>query len=752
MRKHDPLANARWRYIITYVLVSVLPLLLCAGIILIVNLQKSRTQLEQAMFDKLELVKTQLDLTFNKLESAGMHFTSSEVWAEDGHSGQDDSICAQLYAYSKTYSFVDDVVYLPVGKPYIYTPSQQVPYLEFCSQKAEQNFLDMSSFFMYMNTLDDSMLLPTHRFSQRYVDGDHVLFLQPVPHLGAVRKGAIAFFIPSQTIYAMFEVSFFDSAGYYYILDENMSIVYTNESGQEADALRVRMSHLHGTGLFHQQVDNRDYVLLRTVSDTSGAYYMAAVPADVFYAQVGDLLYNQVAALVGSLLLVAMFSILLALLFYRPLEKFLRNLSSQTNIAYHSHTQVLQNADSHVKWINADRAALSAQLNDHYPVLLRQLVSGLLYGQLNEFGATLLLEQLRLSWHGNRFVAMHVWLAECSEKLIPIEHWQIQHGKVYAIPNDQGNQIAMLAEVTPETGMEPEALRLNASQDCQQHLEQTGRPFILLGVGSLRTQFMELDASYLEAQSLGRDLHAIEHPTIGLYRPSASGILTDSFLPLAEKELLVQCIISGNAKSAGEAVNLLQENLRAFVGNRTLMRSVFFYLYDAMNTAASSLQLSVPRSGLNQGIASASLEEFMHALHSFLKEACAQTEKRRQHSASYTKHKILQYVHENFREHTLSMDELCERFDLSASYLARFFKQETGYSFLQYTGNLRMLYVKTQLAQTEKPIKDIVLEAGYLDAASFIRKFRQQEGMTPGEYRTHSFGEKKMDNTAKISV
>ena len=35
----------------------------------------------------------------------------------------------------------------------------------------------------------------------------------------------------------------------------------------------------------------------------------------------------------------------------------------------------------------------------------------------------------------------------------------------------------------------------------------------------------------------------------------------------------------------------------------------------------------------------------------------------------------------------------------------------------------------------DKPIKEIVAEAEYLDVASFVRKFRQMEGITPGEYR-----------------
>lgn len=737
MRKHDAIASARWRYIISYILVSVLPLLFCAGFILYGNYQINRSQLEDAMLDRLELVKTQLDLTFQKLESAGMYFASSGIWKDHESEEVDNPISKQLDAFREDLSFVEDAVYLPVGKPYIFTPRRRMPYTEFCDLKDEQFSLNLSSFFMHMNTLTDSMLLPTHRTTQRFVDGGRVLFLHPIPLLEASREGAIAFFIREHTIYAMFEESFFDTAGYYYILDQNMGVVYTNETGNMADAFRTRMSRLRGTGLFHQEVDAQDYVLMRTVSDTSGAYYMAAIPANVFYAQVGYLQGNQAMALLFSLLLVTVFSVALALFFYRPLEQFLRSLSAQTAVPISGHAQGLQQAGKHLLQISADRAALFTQLNDHHQVLLRQLVSGLLQGQLHESGVSHLLDQLQLAWQGNGFIALHAWIAERPESMLPLERWHIPQGDVYAIHAEQADQIALLADVNLTPGQGTEALRAHVAQACRQCLEQAGCRQIRLGVGSYKVQAMALSASHLEAQSLGRDLLEIESPPVALFRPSATGNLSNSFLPLAEKALLVQCLINGNTKAALETLDQLNNNLRAFSGNRTLMRSVFFYLYDAMVTAGNSLQLSVPRNALDQGLASVSLEDFTRALRGYIEAACAQVERRRQHSASYTQHRILQYVNEHFREHTLSMDELCDRFDLSASYLARFFKQETGYSFLQYTGQLRMDYVKVQLTQSQKPIKDIVLEAGYLDPASFIRKFRQQEGMTPGEYRAN---------------
>ncbi|MOA66840.1 HTH-type transcriptional regulator GadW [compost metagenome] len=45
---------------------------------------------------------------------------------------------------------------------------------------------------------------------------------------------------------------------------------------------------------------------------------------------------------------------------------------------------------------------------------------------------------------------------------------------------------------------------------------------------------------------------------------------------------------------------------------------------------------------------------------------------------------------------------------------------------------------KNLLAATQLPLKAIAEEVGYYNVSSFIRRFKQLSGQTPGEYRTQS--------------
>ena len=99
------------------------------------------------------------------------------------------------------------------------------------------------------------------------------------------------------------------------------------------------------------------------------------------------------------------------------------------------------------------------------------------------------------------------------------------------------------------------------------------------------------------------------------------------------------------------------------------------------------------------------------------------------------RHDIISYVQEHYRDKDLSLDLLSSLFSLSFSYIGRIFKDETNTTFKNYVTELRYAYVKEQLRNTDDAINDIIHNAGYSDAANYMRKFKQHEGITMGQYR-----------------
>lgn len=95
---------------------------------------------------------------------------------------------------------------------------------------------------------------------------------------------------------------------------------------------------------------------------------------------------------------------------------------------------------------------------------------------------------------------------------------------------------------------------------------------------------------------------------------------------------------------------------------------------------------------------------------------------------------VLHYIHSNM-EKNLSLEELSEVANLSPYYFAHRFKQQTGFSPMEYVINTRLNHAKVLLVRTNKSVAEISYEVGYSSSGSLINIFVKRIGMSPSQYR-----------------
>jgi AraC family transcriptional regulator, arabinose operon regulatory protein len=83
----------------------------------------------------------------------------------------------------------------------------------------------------------------------------------------------------------------------------------------------------------------------------------------------------------------------------------------------------------------------------------------------------------------------------------------------------------------------------------------------------------------------------------------------------------------------------------------------------------------------------------------------------------------------------VSLNELAQALNLSASRLRHLFKYETGVSPLQYLKLQRMQRAKELLEATFLNVKEVMLQVGVKDKSSFVRDFKKLYGLSPSRYR-----------------
>lgn len=92
------------------------------------------------------------------------------------------------------------------------------------------------------------------------------------------------------------------------------------------------------------------------------------------------------------------------------------------------------------------------------------------------------------------------------------------------------------------------------------------------------------------------------------------------------------------------------------------------------------------------------------------------------------------YINQHYSEE-ISLEILAKRLFVNPSYLSRTFKKNTGYTVVNYINLKRVTQARYYLSETDVPITQIAMLAGFNTISYFCVVFRRQVGCTPSVYR-----------------
>lgn len=95
---------------------------------------------------------------------------------------------------------------------------------------------------------------------------------------------------------------------------------------------------------------------------------------------------------------------------------------------------------------------------------------------------------------------------------------------------------------------------------------------------------------------------------------------------------------------------------------------------------------------------------------------------------------ILDELDQNFSLE-FSLESLSQKYHVSPSCLSHHFKEQVGLSPMQFITLRRLTHGQLLLSKTELSVQEIALRCGFNDVSNFIRRFRQQYGETPLQFR-----------------
>ena len=96
---------------------------------------------------------------------------------------------------------------------------------------------------------------------------------------------------------------------------------------------------------------------------------------------------------------------------------------------------------------------------------------------------------------------------------------------------------------------------------------------------------------------------------------------------------------------------------------------------------------------------------------------------------------IMEILQECYTSPDFSISVLADKFEVSIAYMSYLFKKKFDKNFSDYLWELRLAKAKDMLLNTSMPIDQISISVGYINVSSFRRKFKQEIGITPSQFR-----------------
>lgn len=100
--------------------------------------------------------------------------------------------------------------------------------------------------------------------------------------------------------------------------------------------------------------------------------------------------------------------------------------------------------------------------------------------------------------------------------------------------------------------------------------------------------------------------------------------------------------------------------------------------------------------------------------------------------------KVRSIIDSQYNNPMLDLNMISSQVNLSQSYISRMFKQKYDTSVAQYINYVRIEKAKALILCGNDSIKAIAIKVGFAGDAQFIRAFKRQEDVTPGNFRSNN--------------
>ena len=496
------------------------------------------------------------------------------------------------------------------------------------------------------------------------------------------------------------------------------------------------------------RLSGEKYLLSSAHSAVAGWDYTVLIPSRVIEAPMLRMRQLMILLLVAVSVIGSTAIYFLSNLHYKPLrrltEKALNSHDPHPGESRGGRTDEMRQVEAVLDALSQESRSSRLALEESRSVLLQQDLRRLLAG---EFTPGL---KADLSRHGlilSDTAQYRVAVVDCDKSQSPVLR---QEAEIFIASLSFGREDVVLCSSLPGEGLLAVLFPGAAENDgtegnlysLKNHLEDACGVPVSAGL-SLPCPADKIGTAYSQAIRALQFRLVRGSGCLVIYSHDLDAASSMQDYPTEQMEKLQWYLLQPDAENAGKILHRILEGLQQGPVSFNFARMVSFdvvnmtvrTLYDGQDGAGSP---AVNPEMLEQLISFDTVPELIDLLERFVEDTCASLQSMPPEPGFDRVQEMKSYIAENCFDELFSLQAMADHFSLTPSNLSHYFKNCTGQNVLEYVQNLRKKEACRLLAESEDPVQIVGEKVGMPNVSSFIRFFKQQTGITPGQYRKQS--------------
>ncbi len=750
MRFFNKISSTFLKYLISYILILLIPLILSVFI----NTKFLSILKNQAITDIINTsrkIENFFDIQYKQIQSTNYQMGLNPnfrpfVLSQNPYKAV--LLRNDLLKYKAVNNFIEDIIVYFEDENYIHTTTSSYTFKQFFN---EFNFInwDESSFYRYLNT--------NYNSQERYIEdvllknGDqerYVAYVFPIMNQNSNSHGKSIFLVRESqfTNYIGNELDAYHCNTIIY--DKDNKMIFLNEEKDYINSkdflsfLNIQEEHF----LKIIKLEETEYILNITNSQETRWKYVTLLPAAEISNKVKEVnVYINISLLfvfiIGGYVIYVLMRVN-----YKPIKQL--EMSAKRFLTSTSKNE-LETVSKAIENLSSKNTELTGKIKSNEAAAKYYLFHNLLKGKfLNEEDFIEKSKNSNISFIKQYFGVVIVYINQFAKIK---EFNKAKFIKKIEI------EVSNIIDVNIIEHFEPEKIILIVSSDTEDS-EMVNEFYkklydyfskneikITIGVGNLYTDILKLQRSYREA-STALDYRFVNgNDKVILFKEIIDAQSSIDVILYKEVEKLKLSIAQMESRQIDNLMNSIIRKIKENNISLYMARGICFDIINSIAITIEELNKSReveckyhPNTDVFGLMKSETVEELFYLLKGICNEVIESINKAKYKHDNILSENILAYIMDNYSNCSFSIDDTASHFNMSQPNLSLFFKEHMGINFIDYVTELRMNKAKKILISSDLVLKDIASEVGYFNVSSFIRRFKQVIGITPSKFReTH---------------